>query len=268
MEGDRIRIETPEHVVFDYELAGLGSRIIAALVDLILVGFILLGLFLAVVLITGGVPRTGPWAAALGAVGAFLTFWGYPIFFEILWRGQTPGKRSLRMRVIQEGGYSLTPQVVIVRNLLRLVDFLPGAYFLGLLMMMLSPRYKRVGDWVAGTLVIRDQSAAAAPPRRRQATPIPAGEEEKVAELRRAGMHHLPAEQIRLLREFLDRRLLLNAEARLRLADQLALGVCQNLRIPPERGEKFLQCVLAAHAQDDGEDLEPEPGSPRESPRG
>jgi len=251
---DRVTIETPEHVVFDYELAGLGSRIIAALVDIMVVLLILLGLFLITLLFSSGIQGFGPWAVAFSAVAAFLTFWGYPIFFEILWKGQTPGKRSLKMRVIQEGGYSLTPQVVIVRNLMRLVDFLPAGYCLGLLVMMVNKRYKRIGDLVAGTIVIRDRSSSAALPQRRKFTAIPEGLEEKVADLRRAGVHRLDGNQVQLIRNFMERRASLHADARLRLADQLAMTVSEQLQIPPERGERFLLCVLAAHAQDDAGD--------------
>lgn len=256
-QDDRVQIETPEHVLFEYELAGLGSRMVAGLVDVMLMGFLLLGELLLVVAFTG-LRSLGPWMIAAGAVAGFLTFWGYPIFFELRWRGQTPGKRSLHMRVIQEGGYSLTPQVVIVRNLLRIVDFLPGAYFLGLAVMMLNRRYKRVGDWVAGTLVVKERSADSKPPVAKRVA-APAGQEDKVAELRRQGVHRLESSHLQLILDFMERRHTLNPEARLRLADQLALSVSQKLEIPPERGERFLQCVLAAHARSEAE---PEDGAP------
>jgi uncharacterized RDD family membrane protein YckC len=255
LEGDQVRIETPEHVVFQYELAGLGSRIIAGLIDLMLIGLALLALLLIVIAFAGGLQGLGTWAIALGAVTAFFTLWGYPIFFEIFWRGQTPGKRSLSMRVIQEGGYALTPQVVIVRNLLRIVDFLPGGYFLGLLVMILNRRYKRVGDFVAGTIVIRDRSAFAAPPRLHPHEAVPQGQEERVAELRRLGIHRLGAEQIQVIQDFMQRRHSLSADARVRLSAQLAQGVCRQLEIPPESGEKFLQCVLAARSQGEQKEL-------------
>jgi len=260
LEGDRIRIETPEHVVFEYELAGLVSRIMAATIDLIVIGFIMLGLFLAVLAAVGGLQDFAPWAIALGAIAAFLVIWGYPMFFEIFWKGQTPGKRSLGMRVIQEGGYSLTPQVVIVRNLLRFVDFLPGAYFLGLLVMMLNRRYKRVGDFVAGTIVIRERSSSATPPQMRMVEPVPVGQEERVAELRRLGVHELEASQLQLIRDFMQRRHTLNPDARHRLADQLSRNLSRRFGLPEERGEKFLQCVLAAQSQ--AEQKAPEPPAP------
>jgi len=261
--GDIIRIETPEHVVFEYELAGLGSRIVAAAVDLMMIGFILLGLFLVLLVVAGGLSGLGAWVTAVIAVAAFATFWGYPIFFEIYWRGQTPGKRSLRMRVIQEGGYALTPQVVVVRNLLRIVDFLPGAYFLGLLVMMLNRRYKRIGDFVAGTIVIRDRTHAPAPSAPAGIASAVAGREEKVAELRRIGVHRLDPSQVHVIEDFMRRRFRLEPEARLRLSRQLAVSVSTQLGIPPERGEAFLACVLAALQQEpppnEGGGTEPAP---------
>ncbi len=247
MDRDVVQIETPEHVVFEYELAGLGSRLIAAILDVLVIGVILLGLFLGVVVVAGGLDAVAPWAMALGAVAAFVTFWGYPILFEVYWKGQTPGKRVLRLRVIREGGYALTPQAVIVRNLLRIVDFLPGGYFLGILTMMLNRRYKRLGDYVAGTLVIRESSAAQPPTR--WETAVPAGQEERIAELRRQGVHRLDASQLQLIRDFMRRRATLRPEARLRLAQQLAASVCETLGLEPQRGETFLQCVLAAVQQ-------------------
>ena len=252
-DGAIVRIETPEHVVFEYELAGPASRVVAAMVDALLVGLGLLGLFLLALIVTqGSLELAGPWAVAVAAVAAFVLFWGYPILFEIWWKGQTPGKRSVGLRVIQEGGYALTPAVVIARNLLRLVDFLPGFYLLGLLLMIVHPRNQRIGDLVAGTLVIRDRtSAAARPPAAVKAAPVPVGAEDVVAELRRAGAHKLPVDQIRLIEDFLARRGSMTPEARLRIADQLARSVGEVVPTPAMESERLLRCVLAARGQDE-----------------
>ena len=253
-DGSLIRIETPEHVVFEYELAGPASRVVAALVDALLVGFAMLGLFIAVVtVVTGDLAFSGPWAIALGAVAAFALLFGYPIFFEIWWKGQTPGKRSVGIRVIQEGGYALSPAVVVVRNLMRIVDFLPGAYVLGLAVMILHPRSQRVGDLVAGTLVIRERASAAAkpPPFARRAPATPAGAEEVVAELRRAGVHALPLERVRLIEDFLERRGSMTPDARRRLAGELVKGLRGSLALPAMEPERLLQCVLAARHTDE-----------------
>jgi uncharacterized RDD family membrane protein YckC len=245
----KIRIETPEHVVFEYELAGPASRIIAALVDGMLVGLGLAGLLLAMLATVG---TAGPWAIALGVVAAFVFLWGYPIVFEIWWKGQTPGKRSVGLRVIQEGGYALTPAVVLARNLLRLVDFLPGFFLLGLTVMILHPRHKRLGDLVAGTLVIRDRTAAAArPPEILKTARVPLGAEDVVAELRRGGAHKLPVEQVRLIEDFLARRASMTPDARRRIAGQLAASVGAVVPLPPMEKERLLQCVLAACRQDE-----------------
>lgn len=248
-----IRIETPEHVVFEYELAGPASRILAALIDLLLVGIGLLGLYLiAFLATTGDFAFTGPYAIAFAAVAAFTLFWGYPIVFEIWWKGQTPGKRSVGLRVIQEGGYALTPAVVLARNLLRLVDFLPGAYLLGLLVMIVHPRHQRLGDLVAGTLVIRDRSSAAArPPQLPRAAAVPAGAEDVVAELRRAGAHKLDVERVRLIEDFLGRRGSMDPAARRRIAGELVKGLGAALPLPPMEPERLLHCVLAAHRRDE-----------------
>lgn len=252
-DGGRIRIETPEHVVFEYELAGPGSRMVAALVDLMLVGLgFLVILFFAWASTAGGFEMSGAYGLALAAVGAFALFWGYPIVFEIWWKGQTPGKRSVGLRVIQEGGYALTPSVVVARNLLRLVDFLPGAYLLGLVVMILHPRNKRLGDLVAGTLVIRDRaSAAARPPDILRTAQVPAGAEDVVAELRRGGAHKLPVEQIRLIEDFLGRRASMTPDARRRIAEQLTRAVGASLPLPAMEPERLLHCVLAACRQDE-----------------
>ncbi|HEX7901210.1 MAG TPA: RDD family protein [Planctomycetota bacterium] len=252
-DGSLIRIETPEHVVFEYELAGPASRIVAAMVDLLLIGLGLFGLFLVALIVTQGTFEfAGPWALALGAVAAFALFWGYPILFEIWWRGQTPGKRSVGLRVIQEGGYALTPAVVLARNLLRIVDFLPGFYLLGLVVMIVHPRNQRVGDLVAGTLVIRDKTASTArPPAVLRVPQVPVGGEEVVAELRRGGAHKLPVDQVRLIEDFLARRGSMTPDARRRIADQLAGAVSAAMPLPRMESERLLQCVLAARRQDE-----------------
>jgi uncharacterized RDD family membrane protein YckC len=225
--GDIVQIETPEHVVFEYELAGPGSRVLAALIDFMLVGLVMLGLFIFVLVLVGGdLQGIGPYAVALGIVAAFVTLWGYPILFELYLRGQTPGKRSLGLRVIQEGGFALTPSIVLARNFMRIVDFLPAFYGLGLLVMVFNRRYKRLGDFVAGTLVIREKNVAtASAPRTSLPRRTTAAGEEIVAALRRGGVHRLPKAQVQLIEDFLDRRDGMSPDARRRIALQLATAV-------------------------------------------
>jgi uncharacterized RDD family membrane protein YckC len=256
LDRDLIHIETPEHVVFEYELAGLGSRIFAALLDAL---FVLLGFAAIALLLLAAGQIAGPWFAALGIVAAFVLFWGYPIYFESTRAGQTPGKRRLGMRVILESGHALTPSVAVVRNLLRIVDFLPGAYALGLAVMILNRRYKRVGDFVAGTIVIRDRPQAAGPRRLTASSLQTVASEDGATALRAAGAHRIPPDRIRLVEEFLQRRLALDPEARRRLARQIAEPLAAQIGAAAPDPERFLKDLLLAHRRDEERAAGPEP---------
>jgi uncharacterized RDD family membrane protein YckC len=160
---DTLQIDTPENVTFDYDVAGIGSRFLAALVDtflLLLLQFIIFGtLYLIGVqmdnLFSGDVPT---WLAAVLSLIAFIFFWGYYIFFEILWNGQTPGKRMVGLRVIRLDGMPVTAIEVVIRNLVRLIDFMPMAYGAGVITMFVNEKSRRLGDLAAGTVVIHDRS--------------------------------------------------------------------------------------------------------------
>lgn len=164
---DYLTIDTPENVAFGYEVAGLGSRFMAALVDtlLILIIQVIVNLVLAFV-IWGILPRFVSdenmiiiWATALLSLVAFAFLWGYYIFFEMSWNGQSPGKRWMGLRVIRTNGTPITLTESIIRNLVRLVDFLPFYYGLGVVTMFINDQSRRLGDLAAGTLVVRDRPA-------------------------------------------------------------------------------------------------------------
>ncbi len=266
---DVVTIETPEHVLFEYELAGLGSRLVAAMLDLLFIGLTLGALLAIFFLAAGGLSLGGAgadsalWMVALGVLAAFVTLWGYPILFELFMRGQTPGKRIVGLRVIREGGYALTPAAVVVRNLMRLADWLPGAYFLGILVMILHPRYKRIGDIVAGTIVIRERRHAPAPARPAVGPRLAAALAPLAADLRQAGVHRLPAGRVRVIEDFLGRRQELSAPARAKLSRELAAFVSTELGIATQDPMAFLQAVVAAWHESDrrsaGEAPPPEP---------
>jgi hypothetical protein len=94
---------------------------------------------------------------AILIIAAFLVFFGYSILFETLWNGQTPGKRTFNLRVIRDGGYAITFYAAATRNLVRIADFLPLAYTAGALSVFFHPHYKRFGDLVAGTVVVKER---------------------------------------------------------------------------------------------------------------
>jgi uncharacterized RDD family membrane protein YckC len=149
MLDHRIEISTPERVTVAYELAGVGSRMLAQAIDALIVSGILFGLFAA----AGAIP--GPIAVAIAIGGATLTPVGYFLLLEWLRHGSTPGKAALRLRVICATGEPVGLGESAVRNLIRIADFLPGAYVLGGICAMASRDGRRLGDMAAGTIVVR-----------------------------------------------------------------------------------------------------------------
>lgn len=159
-------ISTPENVDLHLELAGLGNRIMASLLDHILIGAVS-GIVVAILIGVGvaidSVPlptdnKTMVYYVLIG-VGLLLLFvinFGYFIFFEGLWKGQTPGKKVANIRVIEANGQPVGWSSVFIRNILRMIDELPGLYP-GILPMIIDKHERRLGDLAAGTLVIRER---------------------------------------------------------------------------------------------------------------
>ena len=150
--NSQLRIRTPEGVVFAYALAGPVARCLALLIDLACILFLstLTGRGLSI----GGL-ISEDFAEALIVISYFVITLGYGAALEWMWRGQTIGKRILRLRVLDATGMRLQFHQVLMRNLLRFVDMLPGFYLLGGLVSLLSPRAQRLGDLAAGTVVVQ-----------------------------------------------------------------------------------------------------------------
>jgi uncharacterized RDD family membrane protein YckC len=159
---EQLRISTPEQVAFHYEVAGIGSRFVASLLDHLII-------FVALMLISCAAISLGPvailgegtdaaayWVLAFLVLVYFLIFWGYFVLFEMLWNGQTPGKRSMRLRVIRHSGQPIGGGEAVTRNLVRIIDFMPGFYGIGLISMFIDKDARRLGDFAAGTIVIRE----------------------------------------------------------------------------------------------------------------
>ena len=165
MLDDELIIETPERVELHYVLANVGNRFIAAAID-----HLIQVLLIVLVLTIAGAFSDGPlfrgskvWVAAITVLLVFGVYWGYFVAFETLWSGQTPGKRWMRLRVVREDGRPVRFFEVFVRNLLRLVvDFMPvPTYALGVISIIFSARSKRIGDFVAGTVVVKERATEA-----------------------------------------------------------------------------------------------------------
>lgn len=163
-----VTVRTPEAIAFYYELAGLGSRFLALLVDMILQG----AAFIALIIVGSlGARRAATLATALHLsqknlestvvavviLLAFCLFYGYFIAFEQYWNGQTPGKRLLGIRVVRDGGYPVELAGSTIRNLIRIIEQLLGFYFISVISMLASSENKRLGDYAAGTIVVRDR---------------------------------------------------------------------------------------------------------------
>lgn len=164
---DQIRIDTPESVDLALEPAGLGSRFLAALVDAVIQYVVLFILLLVAVPALS--LSAGPSGDNLGATEAIilsilvisvaLLFFLYKLLFEAFWNGQTPGKRVAGLRVVQANGMPVTFLQVLIRNLLRIVDYLPGYYLIGSVCVLATAKKQRLGDMAAGTVVVRDRPA-------------------------------------------------------------------------------------------------------------
>jgi uncharacterized RDD family membrane protein YckC len=164
---EQLTISTPEQVAFHYELAGIGSRFVASLLDHLIIGLVMFLIYcsafaLIPALSLSGLSDDDTTTAGLYVVLAvlvliiFLVFWGYFALFETVWHGQTPGKRAGRLRVIRRDGQPVHAGEVMVRNLVRIVDFMPGFYGIGLTTMFIDKDARRLGDMAAGTIVVRE----------------------------------------------------------------------------------------------------------------
>lgn len=149
---NEVIITTPEHVPIRLEPAGAGSRFLATLIDAVLVLAIssMAGRLLATALPRGI-------ALALTITINFLLTWGWHVYFETRKQGRTPGKRALKLRVIDARGLPVSLYQSLVRNITRALDFAPAFYGIGAIAVMLTPARRRIGDVVADTLVVRDE---------------------------------------------------------------------------------------------------------------
>lgn len=231
-------IETPENVELERRLAGIGSRFMAGLVDfgVILAIWLVIAVAFFVVLwvtafdysrLTG---EARPWLLAVGLLVVFLMYWGYFVFAEMLTNGQSPGKVAMRIRVVKQDGGPITFLDIAIRNILRVVDGLPGiVYLVAGITMFCTRRTQRLGDLVAGTVVVMEQVADySAHEGRRVAAPW---EREASPEALRAT--GLRPEEHRLLLSFWLRRSQLTPEARERLLPRIVLPILRRLGQAP-----------------------------------
>jgi uncharacterized RDD family membrane protein YckC len=240
MASAEYSVLTPERVSLQYDIAGIGSRGAAALVDTAIQS---VALIVVAVALSAGLAASSPFLSfgdgavtlvfGLFALAVLVIADGYFMLFEILWNGQTPGKRMVGVRVIRESGYPMRPIDAVIRNLVRIVDWLPAGYGIGVLTMLLNKRSKRLGDFASGTIVVREGSPAEGS-RAVGAMHMPA-----VAEPRGMQLSNMDAT---LVRDFLVRRQTMNPQARAQLAARLSAALVNRYSLTMDSDpEPFLE---------------------------
>lgn len=257
----------------DYEVAGPGSRFIATLVDSLVFSIALMVLLIAAVFVIGfagtaqdfanimpirSTPRGAPtidygsaaWIVAIVFAISFALTWGYFVLFEMLWSGQTPGKRIAGLRVVGQDGYPVTFAASLIRNVVRLIDILPMYYGIGLLVMLIDSRSRRLGDLAAGTLVVKERAPLFADEL------VTDFDETLQADETVPNVERLGEPERALVDNFLSRRRDLTPRSRVALARSLSIQVAARLEYdlgstPPTR---FLRLVQRTYR--------PEPAAP------
>jgi uncharacterized RDD family membrane protein YckC len=240
---DRVRIATPEGVDVELTLAGIGSRFIAAILDLIVQGAVLL----AAAILLGVIGGDGSGlAVAIFSIVFFLVFFAYDVLFEVRSRGRTLGKRWTGLRVVRSGGRPMTFVPSCVRNVMRVVDILPVLYGIGVITIFITARNQRLGDLAAGTLIVRERPGGV------RAHSAPGELTVAVAPGSAGGwdVSAVSARDVGTVRQFLGRRAELDAGARAELADELERRLRPLVAGAPEHlgAEEFLERLAAAKA--------------------
>lgn len=247
---DRLSLTTPERVTVELALAGIGHRVLAWSVDA-LIQFLA---WIAVAFVVTNFLTRPIWEefdalATLGQVlstlGVFALNWGYHVVFEIVWDGRSPGKRVAGIRVVRPDGSPEGALEALIRNLARAVDMLPFGYIVGLVTMAITPTQRRLGDLLAGTILVKERGFDLS----RYAPAGPAGTAAS------ATVSTLTAAQYELVAGFLSRRGALEPAARERVALQVARAVLAAapeqeraaLCADPAAAERFLSAAAAAY---------------------
>jgi uncharacterized RDD family membrane protein YckC len=274
-EGARQVVHSPEQVVLHLPVAGPASRILAYVIDYLLIILLQLAIFLLLFLIVSSmttlveslrgpletaieeVDTSDPNSVVLSAIFwlAFLVFllvqlaaeWSYFVLFEMLSGGRSLGKMVARLRVVCDGGLAITFRASAVRNLLRIVDYLPTSYLVGLTSIVVSPEGKRLGDLAAGTLVVRLDRPAPAPP-------LEGEGDESVADFRfdRSQIARIGRKERTLIRQTLRRIESLTEQRREAALERAAEVLCARIDHEPVEEQRrlgFLRALLRASSQ-------------------
>jgi uncharacterized RDD family membrane protein YckC len=241
---ENLIIDTPEQIPIELPLANIGSRFLAIAFDTLL-QTVAVGLIVGVAAAirwfgSSAAPALSNWVTAALTLGTFAIYAAYFAFFESIWNGQTPGKRLVGLRVIDASGRPISVYAALVRNILRIVDSIPGIYAVAIISAIVTRRNQRLGDLAAGTLVIRERAEAIAPSAPAEASAA------------RHGAHRLASGDIVLIEGFLRRRAELDSWVRLQSARKIAARMASKLELGAiEDEERFLEQLAAEYRSAD-----------------
>jgi uncharacterized RDD family membrane protein YckC len=271
---DQLNIETPEQVDLRLPIAGIGSRFLAILADTVIQILAELVLILFFVLFVSASERerfgeisdtAGKWLVAGLVLFHFLLFWGYFALFEAYWNGQTPGKRLVKIRVIKDSGRQITLFEALARNLLRVVDMIPpNLYLVGLISMLCNQQQKRLGDFVAGTIVVHERlSQPSISTNYSRSITASVYQVPRSEFVQRPDAYQPPADAVGRLRmedltvidSFLSRALDFDLSTRVQIAGRIAVSMFAKMNIPlpaevdPERALEAISYAMRTHAK-------------------
>lgn len=226
---EKLTIETPEQIELEFPIAGLGSRGMALLVDTVIQLVVVIVVLITTSLISPDLSRywvtAGKWMTAAIILLMFCLYWGYFAIFEVFWNGQTPGKRQARIRVITASGRPITVFEAIARNFLRAVDS-QLLYIVGAIAIAVDKKNRRLGDMVAGTVVIHELQEQGDSYWYAQKSDV-------VINPSVEAVTAMTAQEFQLIETFLNRRLDLPYEQRQRTAQNIADHIGARLNVPP-----------------------------------
>lgn len=252
---NRVTHQTPESVELEFILAGIGSRAWALIIDYNVLGVILVCFLLVLGTVSNtiveswgkifGTRNIELWLGAIALVTVFVINTGYFVFFETLWQGQTPGKRLAKIRVIRDDGRLIGLQQATLRAILRSID---DTFFIGAFLIMLTNKEKRLGDLLAGTIVIQTLTATTS-------TIAVSNKAQELANLiqNQANFSQLLPDEFATISDYLQRREKMLPQARekvsLELAKQTKAIIGLNKLPTPIEPDVFLEAVYLAYQQ-------------------
>jgi uncharacterized RDD family membrane protein YckC len=247
----RVKSQTPESVELEFILAGIGNRTLALIIDYLIWSFTLFLLLILWALLYSQVPWLQSetfrlWLSAIQLLIIFAVYIGYFILFETLWQGQTPGKRHVKIRVIRDDGRNVGIQQSILRALLRPIDDL---FCLGILFIIFTPQEKRLGDWVAGTILIQEGQTVA----NQKISLLPAATDLATQVIETGRIAALTPDDFATIRKYLYRYPALDPAAKIQVSDRLARQILAKIELadrPPSLdAHLMLEAVFLAYQQ-------------------